>query len=121
MKRLALFLCLSSTLSFADSWSGVLVDSGCWLNEERNVNPDDTSAYVDRDRNLELSYCTPKAKTKSFILVRPDGTSLKLDSAGDARASDLVRTTGRKPIYRVAVTGNVTKNTIGVSSIMLAR
>src|ERR1700678_4074765 len=33
--------------------------------------------YVDRDRNLEIRYCHPRSKTKSFALVPPDGEMQK--------------------------------------------
>ncbi|MGA2712045.1 MAG: hypothetical protein ABSG41_02980 [Bryobacteraceae bacterium] len=119
--RLAFFLCLFSVLSFAESWSGVLVDSRCWGAEERNVNPTDTLTSVDRDTNRAIRYCSPTAKTKFFAIVQPDGLSFKLDSAGDAKAAELIRNNGRKSLYRVAVTGNVNKNTINVDSIVIAR
>lgn len=118
--RLIFLLCCLSPLSFGGVWSGVLVDSKCWTNEQRNVNPSDTSTFVDRDRNWELSFCKPRAKTQSFAVVSPDGTSLRLDSAGNAKAADLVRNTGKQRIYRVAVTGNVNNRTVNVDSIALS-
>lgn len=119
--RLVLLLCWLSPLSVADVWSGVLVDSKCWTSEQRNVNPSDTSTFVDRDRNWELGFCKPNAKTKSFAVVKPDGTSFKLDSAGNAKAADLVRNTGKQRMYRVAVTGNASNRTVNVDSIALSR
>ena|SRR5579862_3468655 len=71
-------LCLSSALCFAESISGVLVDSKCYAAEERNVNPTDTETYVDRDGNFEIRYCHPREKTKSFTVVPPDGQSFEL-------------------------------------------
>ncbi len=53
--------------------------------------------------------------------MQPDGLSLKLDSAGDTKAAELVRNDGKKSIYNVAVTGNANKNTINVDSIVIAR
>jgi hypothetical protein len=120
-KRIAFLLCLFSGLSFAETRSGVLVDSRCWGAEERNVNPSDTLTSVDRDTNREIRYCSPNAKTKFFAIVQTDGLSFKLDSAGDAKAAELVRTTGKQPLYRVAVTGSVNKKTINVDSIAIAR
>lgn len=118
--RIGVLFCMSSALSLAGNWSGVLVDSRCWASEESNINPDDTSIYVDRDRSFEINACKPKAKTKSFTLVNPDGTSLRLDSAGDAKAAELVRTAGKERIYRVAVKGNVNQRTLNVDSIAIA-
>jgi hypothetical protein len=98
-----------------------LVDSKCYDSEERNVNPTDTMTAVDRDKNLEIRYCSPKEKTKSFALVQSDGLNFKLDSAGNTKAAELVRTTGKRPHFAVAVTGEMGRNTIHVDSISMAR
>ena len=119
--RLAALVCLSSALSSAGSWSGTLVDSKCFHNEERNVNPTDTMTYVDRDMNLEIRYCSPSAKTQSFVVVQPDGLSFRLDSAGNAKAAEFVRNKGKKSPFYVAITGEVSKDTIKVDSISAAR
>ena len=119
--RLALLFCLSSALSFAGSWSGVLVDSKCYASEERNVNPTDTMTFVDRDQNLGIRYCSPKEKTKSFALVQSDGSTFQLDSPGDTKAAELVRTTGKRSRFAVTVTGELGKNTIQVDSVSMAR
>jgi hypothetical protein len=97
------------------------VNSKCYAAEERNVNPTDTETHVDRDGNLEIRYCRPRAKTKSFAIVTPDGQSFELDSAGNAKAAELVRQSGKKSRYDVAVVGGISKHTIQVESISLAR
>ena len=119
--RVVSLLYLLSALCFAETVSGVLVNSKCYAAEERNVNPTDTETYVDRDRNLEIRYCHPRAKTKSFAVVTPDGESFELDSAGNAKAIELVRKTGKKSVYEVAVTGGMSKHIIQVESIALAK
>jgi len=119
--RLAALFCLASALGFAENWSGVLVDSKCYAAEERNVNPSDTEIWVDRDRGFELRYCHPKAHTKSFAIVQENGISLKLDSAGDAKAAEIVRTSHQKQDLFVAVTGEEDRNTVLVRSISKIR
>lgn len=119
--RLVVLFGLSCALSLAGSWSGDLVDSKCYLSEERNVNPNDTSTYVDRDRNLEIRYCSPSAKTKSFAVVQTDGISFNLNPAGNAQAIDLVRKRGKKSPIAIDVTGQLIRNTIQVSSISFAK
>jgi len=121
MIRLAVLLCLSPVLGLAESWSGVLVDSKCWTNEEHNINPRDTTLFVDRDRNLEIRFCAPSPKTKSFVIVPADGVGLQLDSAGNGRAADVVRNAGKEPIYRVAITGNLAQNMLHVDSISILK
>ena len=118
--RFAVLLFLVSASAMAGNWQGVLVDSKCYASEERNVNPADT-AMADRDMNGEVRYCSPSAKTKAFAVVQPDWSSLKFDTAGDAKAAELVRKAGRKPFFRVVVTGERTKDTINVKSISAAR
>ena len=113
--RLATLLLLASTLGFADTWSGVLVDSKCYASEQTNVNKDATT--VDRDMNSELRYCSPSAKTKNFGLVLPNWDSLRFDSAGNAKAAELVRTTQKGSLLGVKVTGERSKNTIDVGAI----
>ena len=116
----AALLCLSSSLGLAAGWSGFLVDARCFGNRERNVNPTDTLTAVDRDQNSELRYCSPSVKTRSFALVQQDGSSFTFDSAGNSKAIELVRTTGKRSLFVVAVTGEAKKNTITVNSISLA-
>lgn len=119
--KLAVLFCLASGLSFAGTWSGTLVDARCWGFEESNVGQKTTLAYVDRDRNLEVSLCAPGAKTKLFFVIPPDGVSVALDAAGNTQAADLIRSTGSKAPLRVVVNGEKQKNTIQVSSISPAK
>ena len=119
--RITVLLYLSALLSFAESWSGTLVDSKCYAAEQRNVNPTDTLTHVDRDGNLEIRYCAARAKTKYFAVVPSEGPALKLDSAGNTKAADLVRMTGKKSRLVVAVTGEINKNTIQVDSISVVQ
>lgn len=119
--RLTILVLVSAGLSLAEMWSGSLVDSKCYESEERNVNPNDTLTAVDRDINMELRSCSPQAKTMSFTLVQTDGESFRLDAAGNAKAAELVRKTGKKPRLAVVVNGEAVKHTIHVESISIAR
>jgi len=119
--RFAALVCLASTPGFAGSWSGALVDSKCFDSEERNVNPTDTLTNVDRDRGLEIRFCSPNGKTKAFAVVERDGPSFKLDVGGNTKAAELVHKAGKKAYYIVAVTGEMTKNTVTVDSLSMVR
>jgi hypothetical protein len=116
---LAVLACLAPALGLAEAWSGTLVDSRCWGFAENNTK--DVSIYVDRDRNLEISSCSPTAKTKSFAVVLSDGLTLKLDAAGDAKAAELVQQTGKASPITVGVTGEKNRNTIKADSISIMR
>lgn len=119
--RLAALFYLASALGFGATWSGWLVDAKCYANLERNKSPTDTLNYVDRNKNAELVYCTPKAKTKSFALVDRNGLSYDLDAAGNAKAAELFRTAGAKANGEVRITGEATANAVKVDSISLGR
>jgi hypothetical protein len=119
--RLVALLALSSALSFADVWSGSLVDAKCYAAEERNVNPTDTEIFVDRDRAYEIRYCSAKPKTKSFAVVSFDGNSVNLDSAGNAKASELVQSMGKIHPMHVLITGEMVGKAIQVDSITAAQ
>ena len=109
----------ASAPCFAESWSGHLVDSNCYTNEENNTNKDPST--TDRDMSMELRACTPTAKTKDFAVVLQNWTSLKLDPAGNANAAGLVRSSGKKPVLDVTVTGDRNGDTIAVGSISAER
>ena len=119
--HLFILLSLSSAFAYAGTWSGALVDSKCFEIAERNVNPTDTLTYVDRDQNQEIRYCSPGAKTKVFAVVQHDGVSLKLDSAGNAKAVEIVRRNVKKSPLTVVITGEMSENTIKVDSISMVR
>ncbi len=113
--RLATLLLLISSLGLAKSWTGVLVDSNCYANEQTNVGKDQTT--VDRDMNTEVRYCSATPRTKVFAVVLPNWTSLKFDSAGDTRAANVVRKATRNSLFEVTVTGDLRKDTIQVGSM----
>jgi hypothetical protein len=119
--RLLLLFSLTSAIGLAGTWSGRLVDTKCYENEERNVNPTDTLIFVDRDQNSKIRYCSPKAKTKSFTIVEPSGQYFRLDSAGNAQAAGLLQRTGQRKELYVTVTGELSKDTIKVDSIAPAK
>lgn len=118
--RVAAVFCLSSALSYAENWTGALVDSKCYEYRERNVNPTDTLTYVDRDTSEEIHYCSASARTKAFTIVLREGPSFRLDPSGNTQAAQLVRDTGKRSLFIVAVTGVLSKSTIKVDSISIA-
>jgi hypothetical protein len=120
MIGLAALVCLAARPGFAKSWSGFLVDSNCYESEERNVNPWDTETYVDRDRDWEIRYCSPNTKTKSFTIVDHNGMSFRLDTAGNAKAGELIRKAGKKNFLEVTVNGEMSKDELKVYSISVA-
>jgi hypothetical protein len=117
----AALICLGATPVFAHEYSGFLVDSKCFEAQERNVNPQDTEIYVNRDKDREIRYCSPNAKTKSFTLVDHDGLSFRLDTAGSMEAAEIIRKNGKKDVFRVTVTGEKIKDEIRATAVSPAK
>lgn len=113
--RLATLFFLVSAFGFAQSWSGYLVDSGCYKSDQANHNVDPST--VERDMNMEWRQCSPNAKTKDFALVLPDWSSLNLDPAGNTKAAEIVRNSAKKMPIAVTVSGERTAGTVKVISI----
>ena len=112
--RLLPLLILTSGLAFAETWSGYLVDSKCYAEAQTNINKD--ASTVERDMSVEIRQCSPRAGTKDFSVVLPNWDSLKFDSAGNAKAAEIVRSANPKPMP-VTVTGNRNRDAIRVDSI----
>ena len=117
--HLSCLLFMASTLSFAGSWTGFLVNSNCYDALERNKSPKDTLGYVDRDRIGEIRYCRPNGKTKLFAVVMEDGLRFKLDSRGNAKAAELMIKLSKQSAIKVSITGEMRDDTMKVDSISL--
>jgi len=109
-----------SGLAIAGTWSGLLVDAGCFQSAADNHNVSDSPAV--QDGSLEVRLCHPKAKTQAFAIVRSDGEAVALDSAGNTQAAQLVmqvanRQGAKKSLWYVTVNGEMRKRTIAVTSI----
>jgi hypothetical protein len=124
VKRLAMKIVLlmlaACAAGFGATLSGVLVDERCYSAEERNVNPTSTLMAVNIDRDAEIHYCRPTAKSKTFGIVDHDGISFKLDAPGNAKAAGLIRPLAKPAHVVVTVTGTEARHVIQVDSISLA-
>jgi hypothetical protein len=95
------------------------VDSKCFESRQGNRNPFETHpASIDVGETIR--YCKPKAKTKSFGVVQPDGTVLKLDSGGNDKARQLIPKAGKGP-YKADVAGEMVKDAIRVDTISVSQ
>ena len=119
--RFVVLLLMASALGFAGIWQGALVDSKCYSAMERNMNPTDTTTYVDRDLRHEILYCSPSSKTRFFGVVQRDGVSFAFDSAGNQKAAELIRVNGKRSIFVVAIVGEIANKVIQVDSILAAK
>jgi hypothetical protein len=103
---------MACALSFAQSWSGYLVDWDCYARDQSNTNR--YAGTVDREMSAVLKQCAPSAKTKALAEVLPGWDSLKLDSSGNAKAAELAAKSGKK-LVQVTVTGARNHDSIKVS------
>ena len=114
--RMAALLMAASGFACAGTWTGRLVDAGCFTSEVSNVTKDYGPA--ERDMRLVLDACAPGVKTKAFALVLSDGSALQFDNTGNAKAAELVKSSGgKRHQVRVAVDGDADGSSIRVSSI----
>lgn len=117
--RILSLLCLASGLGFAGTWSGNLVDARCYQALASNHNVSDSPVL--QDVASEVRYCSPKASTHTFAVVRSDDEAIALNSTGNAQAAQLVRQSPKKaPIY-VVVNGEIRDHRITVNSISPAQ
>ncbi|PYT14175.1 MAG: hypothetical protein DMG59_18210 [Acidobacteria bacterium] len=100
--KLFIIFGLGSTLSFAETWTGKLVDAAC---KDRSK------------RGSQMTECTPSSATTSFGIELEDGKVLKLDSTGNAKASEAIKSTGTKSSMQATVTGSLQGQTVKVESI----
>jgi hypothetical protein len=113
---LAILVCLAATPAFAQPWSGFLVNSNCYDTELRNTKAG-SPTQANRDKDADVRFCAPNEKTRSFAIVDQDGTSFKLDAAGNEKAAEITRQSGKKEFLKVVVTGDKNKGRIRVDSI----
>ncbi|HKD09369.1 MAG TPA: hypothetical protein VKB79_25920 [Bryobacteraceae bacterium] len=115
-----LVVCMAS-LASAPTWSGDLVDAGCFQSEQRNVNPDYVSMPGATDLGFDIRACYPRpGKSRRFVVVLTGGESYRLDAAGNSEAAKLVDMAGKrgkKHYFVVTITGTISKDQINVDSI----
>jgi hypothetical protein len=92
-------LCLGSVLCLAESWSGKVVDAAC------------------KDQAQAPAACEPTASTTVFGIELSDGKVLKLDSAGNAKAAEAMKSNTGKSSPQATVTGSLDGQTLKVESI----
>jgi hypothetical protein len=112
-------LIVSPALMQAENWTGALVDAKCYDLLESNHSPKDTEMAVDRDRDAEIRYCRPGAKTRVFELVNHDGINFHLDAAGNTKAVDLVRANPKQKRYEVKIAATQNRSTLAVETLSL--
>ncbi len=89
----------------AQEWTNVaLVDQMC-------------AAKVKADPDHHTRTCLLQCVKSGYVVLTPDGTSLKLDEAGNAKAVAALKRSGKSDHIRVDVKGDRSGDTIRVASI----
>jgi hypothetical protein len=113
--RAACLSCFASMLCLAGDWSGWLVSSKCFASMDSNRSDTEKSW----DGNLVVRYCTPDKDTKSFAVVRQDGSPFNFDSAGNEKAATLPLSLGKHFVYFVKVATEKVGNAFKVQRISI--
>jgi hypothetical protein len=116
--KLATVLCLGSMLCMAETWTGKLVDANCKDQSKQGASPSTPSTPTQMS-----STCAPTRSTTAYGVEMSDGRVLKLDSTGNAKASEAMKanassTRGSKSgAIVVTVTGSLDGHTVKVDTI----
>jgi len=102
MKRVA-FLMLFSSLAFAETWNGTLVDVMC----------------KNKDLANHTTQCAIGCAKSGYGLVLADGKFLKFDENGNAKALAVLKATNKEKDLKATVTGTLDGETVQVESVEL--
>ncbi|MGO4882029.1 MAG: hypothetical protein ACLP59_14545 [Bryobacteraceae bacterium] len=102
MKRLALFA-LFSSLAFAESWNGTLVDVMC----------------KNKDLASHTTKCALSCSKSGYGLVLADGKFVKFDESGNAKALAALKATKKEKDLKAKVTGTLDGDTVQVETVEL--
>jgi hypothetical protein len=96
-------LFLLSTLAFAETWNGTLVDVMC----------------KDKDLAGHTTKCAVGCAKTGYGLVLADGKFVKFDEAGNAKALAALKATAKEKDLKAKVTGTLDGDTVQVESVVL--
>ena len=108
--KLGIALGMFATMSYADSWSGKLLDAGCV--ERNQQNPDRNSKKTGNPPT-----CVASTSTGAFALQTSDGKVYKLDSAGNSKAATALRGNPDNKSPEADVSGAMEGDVLKVDSI----
>jgi hypothetical protein len=107
--KLALALGAFAAMSYAENWTGKLIDASC--HDKSQQNP------ADAKKGGDLSSCEATASTSSFAIQTSDGKVYKLDAAGNAKASTALKGNPANKTPSATISGAMEGQTVKVDSI----
>ena len=108
--KLSLALAVFATFSYAESWTGKLIDAAC--HDRSQQKPD-----ADSKEKSDLASCEASASTTSFAIQTADGKVYRLDAAGYAKASTALKGNPANKAPSAEVSGSMEGQTVKVDSI----
>ena len=108
--KLGVVLCIAAALSYAESWTGKLVDAPC---HDRSLQPGQAKSPAES--------CTATQTTTSFAIETADGKVYKLDAAGNAKAATMMKGNPDSKDASVTISGSMDGQTVKVDSIDLKK
>jgi hypothetical protein len=106
-------LFLGSVLCLAETWSGKVFDAAC---KDQAAAPA-PAAQSAQPGGQAANACEPTASTVSFGIELSDGKVLKLDSTGNTKAVEAMKSNTGKSSLQATVTGSLDGQTVKVESI----
>ena len=103
MKLAAGLLTLFSSLAFAETWNGTLVDVMC----------------KNQDLAGHTTKCAIGCAKSGYGLVLADGKFVKFDEAGNAKALAALKATSKEKDLKAKVTGTLDGDNVQVESVEL--
>jgi hypothetical protein len=106
--KLGLALGVFAVMSYAETWTGKLIDATC--HDRSQQNPGDK-------QKSDLSSCEATASTTSFAIQTSDGKVYKLDASGNAKAATAMKGNSDSKNATATVSGTMEGQTVKVDSI----
>jgi hypothetical protein len=105
--KLGVALCFVAALSYAESWTGKLLDSPC---HDRSLQPGQSTKG-------EPESCNATQTTTTFAVQTADGKVYKLDASGNAKAATIMQSHKDSKEPEVTINGSMDGQTVKVDSI----
>ena len=107
--KLGIALGVFAVVSYAETWTGKLIDAGC--HDRSQQNP------AEKQQKSELASCDVTASTTSFAIQTSDGKVYKLDASGNAKAATAMKGNPDNKNATATVSGTMEGQTVKVDSI----
>ena len=104
ISKLALAFGVFAAVSYADTWSGKLVDANCSETSESQPKGD-------------IKSCAATPSTASFAIQTSDGKVYAFDASGNSKAATAIRGNPDNKSPNATVSGALEGNTLKVDSI----